>query len=728
MSQTLSYSSVVETGTYWSNGANVQTKNGVYATCHPGGDAPITATSGWLKIALTNPTDPQDHNDHIVLVTAKRSSETVVSAGTVSIEVSLRESGTERDNFTIAPTTSDADYPNTLSTTEASNISNYNNLEVWVRVSFVAGTTGNRTVYIDFEKMTIPDLAVPAQVTGVAASDGTYTDKVRVSWNTAARADDYNIYRHTSNNSGSATKIKDGDTASPYDDTTAVSGTTYYYWVRGSNASGEGAFSSSNTGYALAAPGIPTGVDATDGTFTTKTQVTWNSVATATSYRVFRHTSDVFGSATQIASGVATTSYDDTTGLNDTVYFYWVKAVNAVGESSESTSDSGHRLELPAAPTDVAATDGDFTDKVTVTWTEPSAADSYKIYRNTVDSIPASSLVSGVTGATYDDTTAVQETTYYYWVKATNTAGDSAASDSDSGYASAGGLTIATDPMIATATMDIGSVSLPQPNRTWRDVFVSYSPSSEMLHVGQIQMSHSLVPGDATESDVSFDHFTYELGPRALHHFVYEETFPSAFISVSGFTTSERGGAHQDRPDSVIFGFWSWGSHPSFDRYPPALLYEASIPAEESTVPQTAAYPSYGESSPPEDCWAIIPASDFGQPEVHKELRRVILWLIPPPDETKTSTVEVFFVPHPLNAQGNAAEQISESVSVLGYNAAAISPVQATKVVYVDFDPLEASGEAFEIKIKLTGGVGIRRVALWIDVGGEPDTLDYQAG
>jgi len=241
VSQTLSYSSVVETGTGWSSGANVQTENGVGARCLLGS----SSTSGWLKIALTNPVDPQDHTNHRTLVRAKKDSGTLSEYGLVTLEVSLRESGTERDNFTVANAdigTSFANFENLLSTTEAGNIGNYNNLEIWLRVTFDSGTLGTRGVDVDFLKMTIPDLAVPAQVTGVAASDGTFTDKVRVTWSSAARASTYKVLRN-------GVVIASGISGTTYDDTTATPAVTYAYSVKGTNSSGDGPESATNNGY-----------------------------------------------------------------------------------------------------------------------------------------------------------------------------------------------------------------------------------------------------------------------------------------------------------------------------------------------------------------------------------------------------------------------------------------------------------------------------------------------
>ena len=66
-------------------------------------------------------------------------------------------------------------------------------------------------------------------------------------------------------------------------------GKTYYYWVRATNQGGTSGFSEYASGYRrVAAPAAPTGVSASDGLSSTEIVVSWNAVASATSYSVWR--------------------------------------------------------------------------------------------------------------------------------------------------------------------------------------------------------------------------------------------------------------------------------------------------------------------------------------------------------------------------------------------------------------------------------------------------------
>ncbi|MEI7657957.1 MAG: matrixin family metalloprotease [Phycisphaerae bacterium] len=91
--------------------------------------------------------------------------------------------------------------------------------------------------------------------------------------------------------------------------------------------------------------------------------------------------------------------------------------------SNTFTEVQSYRLSLTAqnvamAPT---ATDGTFTDFVRVTWPNViSDAEGYQISRSLTDATSGTSVIGTVAGTvrTFDDTTAVPGTTYYYFIKA----------------------------------------------------------------------------------------------------------------------------------------------------------------------------------------------------------------------------------------------------------------------------------------------------------------------
>jgi len=270
-------------------------------------------------------------------------------------------------------------------------------------------------------------MATPATVT---ASDGSYTDRVNVSWSAVTGATAYEVWRSTTNSSGTASQLASSVTNTSYDDTSAIQGQTYFYWLKAKNTYTTSAFSTSDSGYSsLAAPAT---VTASDGSYIDRVNVSWSAVTGATAYEVWRSTTNSSGTATSLAVNITVTAYADTSTTPGQTYYYWLKAKNAYITSGFSTSDSGYRIL--ATPTGISASDGLFGDRIRVSWSGISDATGYEVWRNTVNASNSALLLTTVTGTSYDDMDLVYGQTYYYWVKAKNAYTTSAFSSSDMGY------------------------------------------------------------------------------------------------------------------------------------------------------------------------------------------------------------------------------------------------------------------------------------------------------
>lgn|GEM_PF-3580806 len=274
-------------------------------------------------------------------------------------------------------------------------------------------------------------------MTGQGASMGTYTDKVRITWNRVYDWDNpstvfyYRLYRSSVNDDARTAVpitgwLSGGNTG--YDDFTAVPGTLYWYWVSSAlSDTGErespwqycsGCYA---TGFRQL---LPASVISASSNLTDRIRVTWEPVTGATHYKVYRNTVTNPSTAELVSPVIAGTSFDDddkTLAVN-TVYYYWVtSAADAAGsrESMRSTIWYGAGRKAFVPPAMVKASDGNYDDKIEVSWSSVAGATHYRLYRYTSDK-PDEAQAQGpwMTTTTYDDIYALRGQTYYYWVQA----------------------------------------------------------------------------------------------------------------------------------------------------------------------------------------------------------------------------------------------------------------------------------------------------------------------
>ena len=163
-----------------------------------------------------------------------------------------------------------------------------------------------------------------------------------------------------------------------------------------------------------------------------KPKLTWNAVSGATSYRVFR--SESRGSGYSLLGTTTATSYVNTGAAVGKTYYYKVRALNVDGAAGaySSTVSGAAKAVAPAAPT-VTMTHSD-SGKPKLTWSAVSGAASYRVYRSESRGT-GYSLLGTTTSTSYVNTGAAAGKTYYYRVKAVNSAGTSAYSNIVSGTA-----------------------------------------------------------------------------------------------------------------------------------------------------------------------------------------------------------------------------------------------------------------------------------------------------
>jgi fibronectin type 3 domain-containing protein len=261
----------------------------------------------------------------------------------------------------------------------------------------------------------------------VNVSYGTYPDKIILSWNSVSTATNYRVYRD-------GVEIQN-TTQLTYTDTSIQQGIAYSYLVVSENQAGLCTDTTDNyeIGWAKLSP--PQQFTATDGTSESNITLNWVSVQNATHYNIYRRLAVTGVPYSQIAS-VQTSNYTDTNTdlVYGSTYVYKVRAACYINGVEQESIDSDENTGILKNPTPVApvivVTNGDYDDKISLSWNSVEHASDYIVYRG-------SDQIAVVSGTTYDDTdTSVSScAAYTYRVKARTMFGDeSAFSNSDIGY------------------------------------------------------------------------------------------------------------------------------------------------------------------------------------------------------------------------------------------------------------------------------------------------------
>jgi len=301
---------------------------------------------------------------------------------------------------------------------------------------------------------------IPSVPTDLAATNGTYGNKVDVTWNTAVNAVTYNIYRAPDEDgtAGEYVIIAENITELLFEDVTAIPDVTYFYVVTALSSGGESERSIVVSGRidsgAPVQTAAPINVSASDGNYDTVT-VTWSPVNGASGYSVYR-CGTINGTYIPVSGDekILTASFIDTPPSLVTHYFYkvtaWSSGIDSV-ESHLSISDDGYAMpQMPAVPAGLTATTGSTDAAIIISWSSSERAESYRLYRAESADGTYNLIASGLTELSYTDeypSISVGKN-YYYKVTSVNVSGESSRSSYATGntiFAEPAGLTLNYD-------------------------------------------------------------------------------------------------------------------------------------------------------------------------------------------------------------------------------------------------------------------------------------------
>jgi len=288
----------------------------------------------------------------------------------------------------------------TITTTTATitGLTNGTIYNVWVRGK---NSTGNGTMSSAVSAKPIANMGLFSVTPG--------EKQCSLSWSAVAGADQYEIYHNTNNSIPIIpTQTVTSTTATI---TGLTNGRTYYIWVKPKNAHGAGTASTSTYSLPLVAPGSLT-VSAANQQIT----ISWAEASGATSYEVYYSTNATI--PTSSSATVTTTNRTFTSLTNGTMYYFWVKSVDADRTSEASPMASGKPIGNMGTVTLSTGVSGELI----LNWSAIAGADEYEIYHNTSNSIPVNAIQTvSITSAKI--TGLVNGITYYTWVKPINANG-----------------------------------------------------------------------------------------------------------------------------------------------------------------------------------------------------------------------------------------------------------------------------------------------------------------
>jgi predicted CXXCH cytochrome family protein len=320
-----------------------------------------------------------------------------------------------------------------------------------------------------------PPISVPAAPSGLTATAASGT-QVDLAWtDNSDNETGFKVQRAADSGfSASLSTFTVGANVTTYSNTGLTAGITYYYRVLATNTSGDSAASNTATitiqVTPVTAPAAPSGLTAT-AVGSSQVDLAWTDNSdNETGFKIQRATNSGFTAGlTTFNVGPNITTYSNTGLTASTTYYYRVLATNNVGDSAASNSASAttQAPTAPAAPSGLTATAAS-SNQINLTWTDNSNNETgFKVQRATNSGFTAglTTFNVGENVIVYSSTGLNSSTTYYYRVLATNTVGDSAASNSASATTQAPPVTVPAAPSGLTAT----AASSTQVDLAWTD-------------------------------------------------------------------------------------------------------------------------------------------------------------------------------------------------------------------------------------------------------------------
>ncbi len=335
-----------------------------------------------------------------------------------------------------------------------------------VRAYNTAGNSGYSNTASATTTVTLP--AAPSALSATAAS----STQINLAWTDNSNNEDgFRIERCQNAGCSTFTEIATvGTNVVSYQNTGLTAGTTYQYRVRAYNTAGNSGYS--NTASATTTVTLPAAPSALSATAASSTQINlaWTDNSNnEDGFRIERCQNAGCSTFTEIATvGTNVVSYQNTGLTAGTTYQYRVRAYNTAGNSGYSNTASATTTTVviaPAAPSGLTATAVSST-QINLAWTDNSNnEDGFRIERSIDNLVFVEIGTVGTNTTSYSDTLLPVPATYYYRVRAYNSGGNSAYSNTASATTAAQQAPVPASPTGLSAT----AVSSSRINLAWTD-------------------------------------------------------------------------------------------------------------------------------------------------------------------------------------------------------------------------------------------------------------------
>ena len=292
----------------------------------------------------------------------------------------------------------------------------------------------------------------------VTASRDASTGNIKISWEPVNKAVQYKVYRSTTGEDDSWSRISTTTKTTVTNTKNMVPGTTYYYKViaLGENAGADSIYSEVvSCTYTLTQPVVTASYDAAKKGI----KISWEPIPGAVQYKVYRSTSGRTGTWSRISTTTKTT-VTNTKNVSLTQKYYY--KVIALAENAAGNSDYSEACVYfgKLAQPQVTLSNIESSGKITISWEKVDGAVKYEVYRATSKTGTYSRLTT-TKNTSVNNTSVTAGKTYYYKVRAI---AEEASANSDFSAVQSRTCTL------ARPTTTAGVTTKGQPKVTWKAV------------------------------------------------------------------------------------------------------------------------------------------------------------------------------------------------------------------------------------------------------------------